>query len=525
MRNKWNVILSRRNKRKKTSRKVAKKTAQDFAVQGEQRPVEPYVGEIGVVTSDPDFYPAFGGLLDNPDQVLKQQGARDVRFYRDLLYDDEVKAGLEDRALQVTSEDFEIVTAGDDAEVAEFIDSALRGSNFVISANIAIQRMLLYGYHVQEIMPAQVSGRWVIDKFYDKKPWRFRFAPDRSLRMLTKSNMLIGEQVPAYKFQVYTWADTDQPYGDGLGKYLYRYVFARKNIHNFWTYFLDKFSQPSVIGKYRKTGNKKHDDKVRSNILAAIRAIRQHTGVVLNEGDFIELLEVKDRRGATASHKDAAEYFGKAIRKIIQLQTLTTDIGGTGSYAAAETHDGGRQKQKENTAFVHATYVNEFVRWLVDVNFWGRKEYPQFRWITEKEEVQKELAETYEKLNNQLMGSGKQIDPDFIASKFNVEIVDYNKAPVRTGPTFAAAKGYTPEQQAIEDHVDELTGSVDLSENEELLLKFVKGWQGEFADLPEALLELYPDMDMTSLREAAEIGIMNGQLHGRRVVQLQKEDA
>jgi phage gp29-like protein len=511
--------LSRRNKRKKNRRKKAQ---QDFVAQDAQKPPEPYVGEIGIVTSDPDFYPAFGGLLDNPDEVLKQHGARDVRLYRDLFYDDEVKAGIEDRALQVTSEDWEIVPAGDDTEVAEFVDKAIRSSNFILSANIAIQRMILYGYHVQEVMPVQRDGQWVIDKFFDKNPWRFRFAIDRSLRMLTKSSMLSGVPVPDYKFQVYTWADTDQMYGDGLGKYLYRYAFARKNIHNFWTYFLDKFSQPSIIGKYRKTGNEKQDAKVRSNILAAIQAIRQQTGVVLNEGDFIELLEIKDQRGSSASHKDAAEYFGKCIRKIIQLQTLTTDIGSTGSYAASETHDGGRQKQKENTAVVHEISVNNIVRWLVDVNFWGRKEYPQFRWITEKEEVQKELAETYDKLNNQLRGSGKQIDPDFIAEKFNIKLTDYI-APVTQGPTFSE-KTVSPEQQAIDDHVGALVKTVDLSGNEDKIMKFVQGWQGDFTDLPEALLELYPGMDMDSLRDAAEVGALNGQAHGRRVVQLQKEE-
>ena len=508
--------MSRR--KKKISRRKPVQFAEPAAP-----PEKPYAGEIGVVTSDPDFYPAFGGLLANPDKTLRERGG-DVRIYEDLLYDDKVKAGLEDRALQVTSEPWEVVPAGDDTEVAEFITKAL-GTNFILSANITIQRMLLYGYHVSELMPMQSDGKWVVDKYLDKNPWRFRFAVDRSLRLLTKTNRVTGEQVPAYKFPVFTWGGTDQPYGDGLGKYLYRYVFARKNIHNFWTYFLDKFSQPSLIGKYRLTGNETEDAKVRSNILKAIVAIRQQTGVVLSEGNFIELLEIKDSRGTSASHKDAAEYFGKCITLIIQGQTLTTDIGPTGSFAAAETHDGGRQKQKESTAVIHALHVNQsVVKWLVDTNFWGRTEYPVFRWITEKEEVQKELAETYKVINEQLVLSGKQLDPDFIAKKFNVELVDYTPPQGGAVSGFAAAStAYSPEQQAIDDHAKSLTGTVDLSSNEDRILKFVRGWQGELADLPEALLSLFPKMNMESLQEAAELGANNGALHGVRVVQLQKQ--
>lgn len=517
--------MSRRKKRNRP--KSARAAKQDFAVTEAVEPSAPVTHEIGVVTSDPDVYPAFGNLLENPDEVLRKHYARDVRIYKELLQDDEVKTGLEDRALQVTSEAWEIVPAGDDTEVAEFVDLALRGSNLVQSANITIQRMLLYGYHVAEIMPVQRGGRWVIDKFYDKKPWRFRFTIDRVLRLLTKESPVVGIGVPEYKFQRFTWGETDQPYGDGLGQYLYRYVYARKNIHNFWTYFLDKFSSPSLIGKYRKTGNQKEDAEARKNILAAITAIRRHTGVVINESDFLELLEIKDSRGTSASHKDAAEYFGKAIRKIIQLQTLTTDVGTVGSKGMGDTHDEGRQKQKENTALVHAMYLNEVVKWLVDVNFWGRTEYPQFRWITEKEEVQKELAETYETLNNQLKESGKRIDPDFIAEKFNVKMVDYTPpaSPAAFSRFTGTQRGYTREQQAIEDHVGKLTASVDLSDNEQKILEFVQGFEGDLEDLPEALLELYPALDMADLQEAAEIGIMNGGLHGRRVVQKQKEKA
>jgi phage gp29-like protein len=512
-------------------RKNKHRQQQDRNVLQFQEPPKQEYNEVASWASDPDYYGFDNELLLNPDWVPGENGYTDVRIYEELLRDGEVRSGLEKRALQVVSESYELQPGSDKARDEKAASSLhyLFGGNFIQAQKEAIEYCLLCGYSVQEALPESVGGVWKLTKWYAKKPWRFHFTPERELRLLTKEAPFYGEPVPTDRpWPVMTWGSSDNPYGRGLGQSMWKPVRLKILLEKLWTLFLDKWAMPSAVFKYRPTGDPAKDKEQQQAGLQAVRHLRNNTGISVTEGDFIELIEAKRTGGS--DFEAALEYFNKQIRILIQHQTLTTSNEGIGSDGGFRTHDDVAHTTKQYTALVHATAMVEPVQFLCKWNCAENTTPPVFRWITEKESVQQELANRDKVLVQDI---GLKIDPDYFYEKYNIPIPKggggfVQKAqqiqPQAVGKQASFASPYSPEQQAIEDHVDELVDSVDLSKNEELILQFVQDYNGDLEDLPEAILEVFPEMDMSSLQFAAEIGSLNGQLHGRRVVQLQKNE-
>ncbi len=489
----------------------------------EKHTAPPISEEIALLTKDVDVTEGF--FLENPDPtVLSEAKGKGLKLYDEIDRDAHAGSVLQTRYLGIAGEKWE-VTAGDETpkakEIAEFVTHVLQHTNFKQMVQELLQA-ILYGFFNAEVMWQVDDGKITIQKCIGKHPRRFNFTMDRELRLLTRDNPDQGEEVPDRKIISFSYGDSDNPYGKGLGQKLWWPVWFKKHGIKFWLIFLDKFGMPTGIGKYPSGATS--DQK--KTLKEAIEAIHSETGVIIPETMAVELLEAS--RSGKVTYETLCEYMDKQISKAVLGQTLTTEVSG-GSYAASKTHDEVRQDIKEADAGLISECLNRtLVTWLVDYNFSDVSGYPTLRFITEKEQVLKELAERDEVLINQI---GVEVDPEYfydtynlprpaggakIKERFGVGGAGFAEKTENREPQ-TENRSFTVEQQALEDLVDTALAATDLTGNEKQILAIVEA-ASSYEEAMENLLEFYPEMKMDSLQESLEKALLAAELHGRLMV-------
>ncbi|MBU0945518.1 MAG: DUF935 domain-containing protein [Proteobacteria bacterium] len=480
--------------------------------ENKKTPAPPISDEIAIISKDVDVTAGF--FMENPDvTILSESKGKGLKLYDEIDRDAHAGSVLQTRYLSVAGEKWEL-TPGDESprgkEISEFVINALKKCNFKQAVQELLQG-ILYGYFAAEIMWSVKEGKVVPAKLIGKHPRRFAFTMERELRLLTRDNTTQGEEIPDRKFIVFSCGDSDNPYGKGLGQKIWWPVWFKKHGIKFWLIFLDKFGMPTGVGKYPSGATPDQKKTLRE----AIDAIHSETGVIIPDSMAVELLEAS--RSGKVTYETLCEYMDKQISKAVLGQTLTTEVSG-GSFAASKTHDDVRQDIKEADAGLLAECLNQsLIPWLVDYNFAGVTEYPTLRFITEKEQVLKDLAERDEVLVNQI---GVEVDDDYWYDTYNLPRpaggAKINR-PQQAREFSEALKPFTPEQQALEDLADSSLAATDLGGNEAQILRIVQE-STSYEEAMENLLAFYPDMAMDSLQAGLENALLNADLHGRLMV-------
>ena|GEM_PF-3564246 len=307
----------------------------------------------------------FIGALLPQDGVLRSRGG-DYKIYEEVLRDDQVCSAFQQRRRAVISREWEIVPGGSrraDKKAADFIQEVL---DHVGWDNVTDKMLYgtFYGYAVAECLWMRDGNNVAVDKIKVKKQRRFRFDIDSNLRLLTLNNSLEGELLPERKFWHFcTGGDNDdEPYGLGLGHWLYWPVFFKRNGMKSWLIFLEKFGQPTAHGTYPNGASPEEQKK----LLQALGAIQEDSGVVTPEGMIIKLLEAA--RSGTADYSTLLDKMNAAISKVVLSQTMTTDDGS--SRSQSETHLSVRDDVvKSDSDLVNGSFNNSVVEWLCDWNY------------------------------------------------------------------------------------------------------------------------------------------------------------
>jgi len=494
--------------------------------------IKPEINEIATIAKDIDLYAGWLNRLENPDPVLRTEAAgKGLRLYDEIDRDPHAGAVLQTRALAVVGKDWSIVPARSarragrpaatprEQLVADFVTGVLEDCNFD-QARAELLQAILYGYYAAEVLwKVRPDGRIGIARLMGKHPRRFCFTPERELRLLTPQNMIDGEPVPARKFVVFTWGDSDNPYGRGLGRRLWWPVWFKKNGIKFWMIFLDKFGMPTTVGKYPPGTLKEEQDA----LLAAIEAIQTDTGSKIPDTMSIEFLEAA--RSGTVTHEALCEYMDRQISKAVLGQTASTE-GTPGKLGNEEAQDNVRQDILEADADLLDTVLNEtLIRWIVDYNFAGVTDYPK---IVTHASSRPDLAERIgidAKLASEV---GLPMSRQYFYETYGIPepaegeelAVPSPKAPAAPvgkddgdrGAKFAERTRFTPDQEALERFIEQAAAAPPGIEQK--IIDTVAGAQS-YAEAMTALLELYPELDAGELAGLLERALFNAELFGR----------
>jgi phage gp29-like protein len=306
-------------------------------------------------------------LLPINDTVLAAKGGGNLQLYEQLYSDDQVKLCFDQRQLGLISKEWYVEAGGTgraDKKAAALVEEALKH----VAWDNSTQKMLMgvfYGYGVAECLWAPDGSTIMLDALKVKRQRRFGFAPDGSLRLLT-THRPQGEVLPPRKFWAFATGatDDDEPYGLGLGHWLYWPVWFKRNVTKFWLVYLEKFGMPTAVGKYPPGAAP--DEK--KKLLAAVRAVHRDSGITIPESMMIELLEAS--RASGADYAAFWDRMNSTISKIILGQSFSTE-GHGGQYKGDNLMDVREDLIKADADLINKSFTQTVATWLTDWNYPG----------------------------------------------------------------------------------------------------------------------------------------------------------
>jgi phage gp29-like protein len=482
-------------------------------------PKSPPTGELARAIGGRDITAGYlDQLIRQPhDPILRARGF-DLAVYEDLLRDDQVHATFQQRRLAVVSREWVVEAASErraDRKAAEFLEEQLDRLQF----DDLTDKMLygrFYGWAVAECLWARDGAQIVPAEIKVRRRERFRWDRDGKLRLLLPGKPE-GEIMPDGKFWTFSSgaATDDEPYGLGLGHFLYWPVFFKRNDIKFWLIFLEKFGTPTVVGTHPPGAT----EAERDTLLQAAAAVATDAAVTIPEGMALALLEAT--RGGTSTHEAMLAAMDRAIAKVVLSQTMTTDDGS--SLSQAQVHGEVRDEVvKADADLVCQSFARQVATWLTAWNFpgadvprvWRRMEdEPDLKDLAERDELLSRIGWVpSEKLVREVYGEGYERKTQHPAPESPITQVD---AP---GPAAARPPAELAEP-APADSIDALAEAL-ADEWEPVLEPVVGGLRAALDEAPsleafrDRLPALIAGLDLNRLAERLARGRFASRLAG-----------
>lgn len=474
--------------------------------------------EIATVDKDP-FNLLFNGLMKPNDATLATRGAsKGLRIYDEIERDCHAFSVLQKRKLALISRAVLVEPASNalrDRKARDGVEAFIKSINFD-QICLDLLDATLKGFSAAEIMWRVGSGIIDVEKILPKDQRRFSFDKNSQPRLITRSDMSRGEELPERKFIIHRYGAKDgNPYGLGLGTRLFWPVYFKRQGIQFWLTFADKFGSPTAVGKYPNGAGKPEQDK----LLAALSALANDTGVIIPEGMMIEFLEAS-RSGSVDTYETLCRYMDEEISKAVLGETLSTSMGkGGGSYAASNTHNEVRlELTKADADLLSDTLNATLIKWFCEFNFPGALPPTVTRDFSEPEDLEaraqtdkavcemgfkptlKYIRETY--------GDGwEEATPAPAIQKLEV--------PTTVDASFSETS-LPPAQQAIAQGADALAQDYELllGDRLESLIALLEETK-DFALFRERLAELVADSAMDKATEILKNSRISARLLGQ----------
>lgn len=462
-----------------------------------------------IATIDRDvIHPVYGGLLRPDDDTLMTRGqGKGLKIYDDLERDCHAYAVVQKRKMAVVSREWSIEPASNsplDEKAAEIVEGQLKALP-LDRICLGLLDSILKGFAVAEVMWEVRDGQIAVADILARDQRRFVFGEEGDLRLLVPENMNDGIPVPDRKFIVQRFGSKDgNPYGLGLGTRLFWPVFFKRQGITFWLTFADKFGNPTGVGKYPPNS----DPADQRKLLSALQALAHDVGIIVPEGMTVELLEAK-RSGSINTHESLARYMDEQISEATLGETLTTNVGDKGSYAASNTHNEVREELTKADADLQSDTLNaSVIAWITELNVPGARPPRLWRNFEEPEDL-KARAER----DKTVTEMGYEPTDKYILETYG-DGWEKKKAPVPTAPAASFAEA------APQDTADELTPEADAAAAPAMdaLIGQIRDLVDTATDLQEVsdkLVELYPKMDTADLAEAMAMAFALANLRGR----------
>ena len=384
--------------------------------------MRPNFDEIAKITRDLNYaYLAGYKRLIGKDDILALKGGGDLKLYETVAQDDQVKSCVQQRISAVISRDWG-VEPGDDSkpaqQAAEFIEAELKNLQW----DRINEKMLwgaFYGYSVGEIMWRR-GDKIGIDDIKVRNRRRFNFGTDLLPKLITIEDPL-GEDLPDQKFWHFCCGgdNDDDPYGRGLAHWLYWPTFFKRADMRWWVTFLEKYAQPTRLGKYSPGASETDKD----TLWQAMDAFGTNGKMMIPEGTMIELLEAA--RAGGADYQGMLDICNAAISKIVLSQTMTTDNGS--SQSQANVHQDVKDDiVKADADLICSSFNQGPIKWLTDWNFPGVA-YPR---VWRQMDAAVDLTAEADR-DTKLQALGISLKPESIAAKYGDDyLVPDNKEQI-----------------------------------------------------------------------------------------------
>ncbi len=371
--------------------------------------------QIEIVTNKTanDGWDNVWAFMEDPDTVLANV-SQTSEVFENLLSDCHVFSCYQSRKSGVTNAEWRIEYPDGAEKQSEFYEGLLERIDFEKLINQILDAPF-YGFSVCEVIWGQSDGRWVPERIEQKPNHWFVFDQQRRLRFLHKDHQFDGLLLPDYKFLLAQHHPTfENPYGRRVLSRCFWPVVFKKAGYKYWSQFLEKYGIPWAVGRVPR-GTKLED---RERFLDALGNMVQAAVAVINDDEKIELMTASGtgaaRGGMGIPFQSMIDSANAEISKVMLGQTLSTEIGSKGAYAASQSHLSVRSDICTADKKLAARKVNELFSWLQMFNF-GKGAAPILRFIEEEDD-----KEAHSRRDANLVNQGVRFKPEYYMRQYNL---------------------------------------------------------------------------------------------------------
>lgn len=489
---------------------------------------KPIMDEVAVASIRDRYssYPSAGLDPRRLARIFREADEGDILRQAELFEEMEEKdphlySLLQTRKNAVLGLDYSVLPYSEDPkdlEVADFITEAIDHILGFEEALLDLLDAIGKGFAVTEIMWEVSDGRvwakelrWVPQK-------RFTYPWDSNELKLITDDRPNGVEIPPNKFVLHRYkARSGHPSRQGVLRVVaWMYLFKNYTLKD-WVAFAEVFGMPLRLGKY-DPGASAED---RENLLKAVVQLGSDAAGIISRNTDIEFIEVKGTGGA-AVYQALANFCNTEMSKAVLGQTLTTEVGQIGSYAASKTHSEVRQDLLEaDCKALTETLRRDLIRPLVLFNFGPGVELPWIKFHYEPPEDLVSQSKTYTTLVRDL---GLPIAAEHVYEKFGIPKPEEGQT-LLTPPSSGwpmplrslALSNELPAAQGKVDTLADVATSRALPAIQEMLepVKQAIARATSLEELREELAQLYSQMAQDEFDDLVEQVLYAADLYGR----------
>lgn len=434
---------------------------------------------------------SYWNMLPDPDPILRKRGL-DITTYRELLTDPHLFSTIQQRKAGVLSQNWELQQINSSDFEFNLIKQIL---NNLPLENIIDQILNapLFGFVVLEIVWKKQGNYLIPDKIEEKPQEWFFFDLNNQLNLKKNFNPSLGkyegEPINPLKFLLIQHKPTySNPYGERLLSRCFWPITFKRGGLKFWITFTEKYGQPFLFGKLPRGSNQDDID----NLLNALNNMVQDAVAVIPDDSSIDILEAS-KTSSVEVFKQLLDFMNQEISKAILTQTLTTEVGDRGTYAASKTMETQLEKiQLADKRLVEATF-NRLINLIYTINF-NSIEKPKFI-LFQEQDVDKILAER----DQILVNTGIKFTKEYYIKNYNLAPEDFELKETISFAEKPANLNQTITDELINQLPDQLL-QLQIESALKPILQAIK--KGENYDtIMEELAKLYPAMNTNQLEE------------------------
>ena len=301
----------------------------------------------------------------------------------------------------------------------------------------------------------------------------------------------------------------ENPYGERTLSRVFWPVTFKKGGLKFWVIFTEKYGIPHLIGKHPRGASEEETDR----LAGLLEQMVQDAIAVIPDDSSVEIQEANKSSSAEIFEK-LMDKMNAEISKAILGQTLTTEVGSTGSYAASNTHFAVRQDIIDADKKMVEKTINKLIQWIYEINF-SNKDVPVFE-MFEVEDIDLGLAQRDKILSE----TGVKFTKDYFIKNYGLEEEDFDirEDIIPATPQFSQFKEEPkPEGQVQVDDLFKFLSETELDKQSQAMLSPLLALF-ESCDNFEDARELLTDSNLQTkqLQQSIQKAMFLCELQGRK---------
>jgi phage gp29-like protein len=371
---------------KKNSRKRApdgrpdsgKKSLTDVAVSGDHFATRARINDFARIMR----------ALPDSDPILARLG-KGIVALRALLSDSHLESVWSVRCSTASGAEW-FVEAGADGAKEKMVAESFQAELKNLDIPRIIEEMMgavAYGYSPLEIIWGVREGKWGIKDIVGKPPEWFTFTPEN--RLVFQTGIAGQEELPENRFLLIQHrASYVNPFGNKVFSKCFWPLTFKKSGWQWWAVFVEKYGGAFMYGTYPNNV----DDRLKMDLLDALDKMIVDSVAIIPEGSEIKIDSMADKGGSSDIYKVFIDTANAEVSKAVLGETLTTEIGDKGSYAAAQTHNQVREDLAQADRYRISMAFNRLAMVYTFYNFGADVIPPRFEFVQD-EDLQKDKAE------------------------------------------------------------------------------------------------------------------------------------